>query len=157
MKLILCILFFILIGCGSIQISGDSQIIELPGMSKNKIYHKAMQWITYKFVSGRAVMDYKDLVVGRIIAKGNLLISQPMGGYVEFFMMATIDCANGKSKINVEPAGCTAISPNGNRWPCSSGTMTMGALDELKIKPKEFIKDYREYMRVGKAPVWDGK
>lgn len=153
-------LFFIaaaFIGCGSIQVAGDTKIIELPGQGKAQIYQKAMQWITYKFVSGRSVIDYKDPAAGRIIAKGTLTMNEPMGGRVETFMVATIDCVAGKTKIQVEPADCAVYAPNGSRWPCSSAYMTGRAARDIKLKPSQFVEEYRAYMAGGRAPAWDGR
>jgi hypothetical protein len=155
-------MFFILfisivtLGCGSLQIASDSTIVELPGMSKSQIYQKSVQWITYRFVSGRAVIDYKNLSVGRVIAKGMVNIPLPMGSRVEVFMVATIDAVNGKSKIVVEPTECAAIAPNGARYPCTQ-FYTTGYEKDILAKPEEFIEDYKNYMTGGKAPAWDGK
>lgn len=155
-KIFICLFSFFVFGCGSVQIASDTAIVELPRMSKSQIYQKAIQWITYKFVSGKSVIDYKDPNVGRVIAKGTLNITLPMGSRVEVFMVATIDCVNGKSKIIVEPQECAAVAPNGARYPCTSFYLT-GVEKDVVAKPKEFIEDYRNYMQGGKAPAWDGK
>ena len=157
MKRLFSAMLIFIAGCGTIQISGDTKIIELPGMSKNQIYQKAMQWLTYKFVSGKAVIDYKDPASGRLIAKGTLAIAQPMGSHADVFMVATIDAINGKTKILVEPAECAAVAPNGARYPCNAMYITPAGLKEIKIKPEEFTEEYKLYMTGGRAPAWDGK
>jgi hypothetical protein len=154
MKKIMFSIVVLCIGCASFEPIEQSNIINLPGQSKQQIYQKAMQWITYKFVSGRAVMDYKDFNMGRIIAKGNSVLA---GTLVEVKLIATIDCVDGKSKIMVNSIDCAFVAPNGNRFPCTGSWVWPKDIENAKNQPKVFIDDYRVYMTSGKAPAWDGK
>ncbi len=73
------------------------KVIDLPGMTKKQIFEKARQWLTYRFVSGRAVLDYQAFNTGRLIAKGTLTIQQPMGSRVEVHVISTIDAVVGRT------------------------------------------------------------
>lgn len=144
----------LIIACGSVQISSDTRVISVPGMSKSQIYQKAKQWLSYKFVFGKAVIDYQDRGTGRLIAKGEVTTIQPMGGKVDVFMVATIDCAPGKTRILVEPAECSVKAPNGAVWPCTAAYLSSGAREDMVLKPREFVEDYEAYMTGGRAPAW---
>jgi len=146
-----------LLSCTSVQLVKESSIIELPGMSKADIYQKSMQWITYKFVSGRAVMDYKNPDVGRIIAKGLVFLGSFLNQRSYVYQIATIDCINGKAKIVIDQAGCQRDYGRGMQdCDCSSGDIA-GAVNEIQPSIKKFTEEYKQYMIGGQAPAWDGK
>ena len=136
---------------------GETGIVDVPGASKNQVYQKALQWLSYKFVSGKAVVDYKDPGTGRVIAKGTLIIPTAMGSRAEVHIVATIDCVAARSRISVETTDCASVAANGARYPCSGFYLPPSAFDEINSAPKNFIEDYRAYMGGTTAPAWDGK
>jgi hypothetical protein len=158
MKKILVLAFVFAVGCASVSLTEKSNIIDLPGQSKQQIYQKSIQWITYKFVSGKAVIDYKDASTGRIIAKGSVYLATDMGILESVYVVGTIDCVSGKSKITIEPKGCQAGSMRGNLdCPCDGMHLMPDALKLIPVKIDEFMADYKNYMSGGRAPAWDGK
>ncbi len=145
-------------GCASSQLAGPAEkVIDLPGMTKRQIFEKARQWLTYRFVSGRAVLDYQDFNTGRLIAKGTLTIQQPMGSRVEVHVISTIDSVAGKTRITVDSTDCASVAPNGARYPCEGMFISPGAREEVLNLPEKFAGDYESYMKGGAAPAWDGK
>jgi len=157
-NLFICLLAFIILGCASADLKETSNIVELPGQSKQQIYQKSIQWITYKFVSGRAVIDYKDASVGRIIAKGSVYLDTAMGMAQSVYIVGTIDCVAGKAKITIQPQGCQVGSVRGSiDCPCHGMHLMPSALDLIPVKINGFMEDFKQYMKGGKAPAWDGK
>lgn len=159
MKNIVFLLAF-LVGCASVpigQATSASGTVDVRGASKKQIYQKALQWLTYKFVSGKAVVDYKDPDAGRIIAKGDLVIPMQVGSRAEVHVIATIDCVAGRSRIMVEATDCASVAPNGTRWPCTSMYVYPSSIEEIKASPVKFVEDFRDYMTGGSAPAWDGR
>lgn len=153
--------FFVVIGlgCASVDLTEKSNIIEVPKLSKNQIYQKSIQWITYKYVSGRAVIDYKDPGMGRIIAKGSSFINSIMGNSYYVNSIATIDAVNGKAKISIVPTDCKAIPARGGEMnvPCTGSYFLGSQLEEIQNIIDRLIADYSAYMTGGSAPAWDGK
>jgi hypothetical protein len=155
MKLTISIICSIIIAASTAANAVEkSNIVTLQGQSKNAIYQKAIQFVTYKFVSGKAVIDYQDPSIGRIIAKGNLYLGNIIvnKGYVS--LIITIDCINGKSKISIQQTGCMF-----NIYPQECTGSGMGGL-EKKIPGTidKLINDYSEYMTSSEeAAAWDGK
>jgi len=157
-KVLVCLIALTVFGCASADMTEKSDVVNVPGMSKQQIFEKARQWITYKFVSGRAVIDYKDLTTGRIIAKGYVFLDSFMGSVMNAYLIATIDCVNGKAKLTLQPSGCQIVAPRGGMdCPCSGSYLSPGALEQIPIKIDDFRKDFSTYMSGGKAPAWDGR
>jgi hypothetical protein len=159
MKSLCCLIVLsIFIGCSSIEVQSTTNVIELPKLSKKMIFDKSVQWITYKFVSGRAVMDYKDYDTGRIIAKGILMGSDGLGGRSNLNIIATIDCVAGKARLQIVPGDCEYIAPNGySRYPCSNGTCTPDLMEQIQSAPSNLASSYKEFMTGGGGVPWDGK
>jgi hypothetical protein len=160
MKKIFILGFLIIFNCATITVTSDkTEIVKLPGQSKQKIYQKSLQWITYTFVSGRAVTDYKDAAMGRIIAKGKILLGNVPFYTAYVYEVATIDCVNGKAKINITSVGCALEGPGGaahGDCPCSDQYIG-GWVSELDNVGDKLISQYKTYMLKGGAPAWDGK
>ena len=157
--ILFCFLFSIsIMGCASVTLQSSQSIVELSGLTKTQIFEKSKQWITYKFASGRAVMDYVDLKTGRIIAKGNITVATVMGSRLTTDFIATIDSVNGKAKIEVLPEGCSQIAPNGNIIPCecTSFYMTVSGMKNMVVSTESLVQSYVSYMKDGKAQSWDG-
>jgi hypothetical protein len=154
-----CLISLFVIGCVSVDMSEKSDITYLPGMSKQQIFEKSKQWITYEFVSGRAVIDYKDLQQGRIIAKGIAPLGEFMYTVMTVRLISTIDCVNGKAKLTIKPENCNIQSVRGTdmNCRCTGKYLTQGALKQISLVVEQFKKDYKEYMLYGKAPAWNGK
>ncbi len=158
MKKLLLLVFGICIGCASADLTEKSDVINLPGMSKQQIFEKSKQWITYKFASGRAVMDYKDLTTGRIIAKGYVSLDSMMGSMMNVYLIATIDSVNGKVKLTLQPQNCQIQAARGGmECPCTGAYISPNAIEQIPIKIDSFREDFKTYMTGGKAPAWDGK
>lgn len=146
------------VGCASVDLTERSNVIDLPGQTKQQIYEKSRQWLTYKFISGRAVMDYSEQSMGRIIAKGSLLLGNIMGSSMYVYLIGTIDSINGKAKISIIPAGCQVGTTRGNiDCPCNGMYLTPSALSGIPEEIDKFIADYKAYMNGGRAPAWDGR
>lgn len=144
----------IFVSCATVELSEKNNIIDLPGMPKQQIYQKSMQWLTLRFVSGKSVIDYKDANMGRIIAKGTFFLAQFMNyaQYVNF--IATIDSVNGRAKITINPSGCRS---NLLDCPCNGNYVMPSALEKINPTIDDFMADYKSYMTGGKSPAWDGK
>src|SRR4030067_1232486 len=102
-KNILFLFAFIFIGCVTVDLTERSNIIDLPGQSKQQIYQKSVQWTTHEFASGRATIDYKNQEVGKINANGLIFLDTVAGSSRSVYMVIAIDCAAGKARINVIP------------------------------------------------------
>ncbi len=146
------------VGCASADLTERSNIVDLPGQTKQQIFEKSRQWLTYKFVSGRAVMDYSEQSMGRIIAKGSLYLDSFMGSGMYSYLIATIDSVNGRAKISIVPAGCQVGTTRGSMdCPCDGMHLTGPALNAIPERIDAFIADYKNYMTGGRGPAWDGK
>ena len=78
--------------------SEETIVISAAGQSKKTIFHKARQWFSEYFVSGKSVVDYEDKEAGTIIAKGTARIGSDPFGIIGHHMKFSIriDVKDGK-------------------------------------------------------------
>lgn len=78
-RIVLSVMFFVSMSCGIVLLINcaspgiydvPADVIQFPGMSKQEIYSKTVQWFSHTFVSGKTVIDYKDPKTGTVIGKG---------------------------------------------------------------------------------------
>ncbi len=85
MKLIFAMISLIIVGCAAMQpvavTDADltfQRVVEVPGYSKEQIYHGTKIWIAENFKSAKAVLEYENKDTGTLI--GNGIISYPCSG-----------------------------------------------------------------------------
>ncbi len=99
-KLIMGAMFFF-IGCASIMTPDQmalKEAIDIPGMSKDIIYNKSLQFIMLSFQSSEGITQYHDQKEGKIIEKGWI---RAYGWSIELTLL--IEATNGQSYISVIP------------------------------------------------------
>lgn len=70
---LLCMSSCILSGCVStkpIEPIHSTEIVNIPGATKNEIFNRSREFFTTYFVSGESVVDYENKDAGTIIGKG---------------------------------------------------------------------------------------
>jgi hypothetical protein len=127
-----------------IIINDYSKNISLAGLSKNQIYEKSRQWITYYFISGKDVRDYENPSEGKIIAKGGIQISTWY--FDAIWVVIDIKAEKGISKIKITPAQMMQkgvlypIRDTPDYYPSTNETF-QNALNKT-------ISDYQEFMKI---------
>lgn len=98
------LIMFLMIGCASDQLitSDKKQIQNIYNlkMSKSQIYDKSLEWIIKTFVSPKSVIQLKDKISGKIIAKGVAKWSGVYPTYVLYIM--TIEAKDNKLRVTYD-------------------------------------------------------
>lgn len=105
MKKIVVLLAFLSVfvaSCASVPLTKENLtkqvVVDLPGLSKDAIYKKSLEWIAVSFGSGKEVLEYQNKEDGKII--GN--ISTVMPSLVLSFKAGsslTIEAKDGKARL----------------------------------------------------------
>jgi hypothetical protein len=74
------------------------EVIELPGVKKEQIFNKTMQWIAENFKSAKTVIQYKDAKEGKIICQMITTANTTFLTY-DFQTTMTIDIKDDKSRF----------------------------------------------------------
>lgn len=84
-----------------------TEVIEVPGISKDELYRRATVWFSKAFRSGKAVIDLQDKEAGKLIGKGYAgstvkvpLIGKQDAGDIR--MTIAIDVKDGKYRYIVD-------------------------------------------------------
>lgn len=101
MKKLLLISLVLIIGCATAppRELQNSEVIDLPGISKNAIYTKSLKWIATTFQSANTVTQYKDAKEGSIVLQ-MITSTSSMGTPFDFKTTVTIDIKQNKAKIS---------------------------------------------------------
>lgn len=78
------------------------RIIDAPGMSKEDIYNRALNYFTYNYVSGKSVIQTQDKDAGLVVGKGlydNVHIGMSIiTTYVDAWHILRVDVKDGKAR-----------------------------------------------------------
>jgi hypothetical protein len=170
--LIIGVVGFGLVGCVSAEqqrsynnpMKSYSEIVDIPGKTKDQIYDQSRQWIAKSFKSSNNVIQYLNAESGTIIGKGNMPF--PCRGYIECSAYAnsninftlTIDVKDNKSRMSFNDLGI-------HMPPSISGGVKFNGGDNLPIwqdkhKPlvesglKEIIQDYKKSITNSNSQNW---
>ncbi|OBQ52897.1 DUF4468 domain-containing protein [Tamlana sp. s12] len=79
------------------------RIIEVPELSKEKIYTRALSYFIYNYGSGKSVIETKDKELGTIIGKGlykNIHISESLlTTYINCWHVTRVDVKEGRARV----------------------------------------------------------
>jgi hypothetical protein len=106
-KVFILLVFFgvcgLFLGCESVQLTKENLtkqiVVDFPGMKKDAIYKKTLEWIATSFGSGKEVIEYQNKDDYKII--GNIKTAIP-GGLGLTFMAGssmTIEVKDDKARI----------------------------------------------------------
>lgn len=137
-----------------------SEIIDVQGMPKEKIFDSSKQWLAKTFRSSNNVVQYADATSGTIIGKGN--IKYPCqgledcmlyrGGIVQFTL--TIDTKDDKAKLSFSDLSLSTPTSY-------TGGVRFEAKDNLPIweeTPKQVVTErLRTVIKEYEASIKNGK
>lgn len=98
-----CIVSSMIVGCAGTyeQIPPEQarfeQVCNTPGLAKDKVYDKTLQWISRNFKSAKSVIEYQDRNAGTIIGNGRTNFGNFVEIPVSFTMEITIK--DGKYRV----------------------------------------------------------
>lgn len=102
-KFTISLVIFLLVVVSGLFAQQTQQIIELPGVKKDVIFTRSLNWIASEFLSAKAVIELQDKDQGKII--GNVLIkyANSFMSTVNMFTKLTIEVQNDKARITLLP------------------------------------------------------
>lgn len=102
-RLIVIVFFMSLVGCATAPAEKlrSSNVIELPGMKKDQIFTKSLQWVATTFRSANTVTQYKDQKEGKIVLQ---MVTETFAYMTSmtFHTSITIDIKDNKSRLSFE-------------------------------------------------------
>jgi hypothetical protein len=118
-----------------------TRIIQVPKLSKEEIYSRALNYFVYNYGSGKSVIQTQDKDLGRIVAKG-LYKDVHVGvsiiaTYISCWHVVRVDVKKGKARIIVTLTDYDIKIVGGNT-PNSYSTVRVN--QEYPINPKGFSK-----------------
>lgn len=144
---------FFLMACGGpryavvpLEEHGHKQVVEVSGADRQLLFDRASEWIAINYVSGKDVVQEKNLKTGRIIGRGITTIEVDSGGlvntYARYSYSMIIDVKAGRARIQL-----------GDYTHVDYGTNPQMALfvRPLNVSMKELAADFELYLRTGGA------
>jgi len=117
------------------------KVIEAPGLKKEEIFNRALNYFTYNYVSGKSVIQTQDKENGLIVGKGiynNVHIGiSLLTTYVDAYHILRVDVKDGKARIIVTLTEYEKKLVGGNTPPAYSTTQVS---QEFPINPNGLSK-----------------
>ena len=117
------------------------KVIEAPGLKKEEIFNRALNYFTYNYVSGKSVIQTQDKENGLIVGKGiynNIHIGiSLLTTYVDAYHILRVDVKDGKARIIVTLTEYEKKLVGGNTPPAYSTTQVS---QEFPINPNGLSK-----------------
>lgn len=145
MKKLTVFVFVFLVSCVTFAPVEDltkKYVIDIPGMKKDKIYDKSLEWIALNFKSAKAVIELQDKGSGKII--GNISFKIVYTGAYSVAAPATVQ---GKITIEIKDnkariilTALNTIFPGGER-PITDFEYepTIKELEKIRIRYTEYM------------------
>jgi len=142
--IVLGILIAAIAGCqpATLQERETKDILEFPGMTKNQIFVKSINWLAENFRSSKSVIELQDKEQGKIV--GNIVTSEVI--FISTFQYESkmiIDIKDSRVRITYVPE---MVVIDGNRRPFYGNEV-----NNAKKTLQDITRSYRQYMTQEKS------
>lgn len=116
------------------------KIIEFPGLKKDVIYKKSLEWLAEKWGSSKDIIELQDREEGKII--GKVIFTVGSFAPCPVYNNLVIEIKDGRARVKIEVL--TISNPEGSM---RSSSVDASWRDEIKDQQQEILIAYEAYIK----------